>query len=43
LNKNGISIAFAIEWNSGMESSASDKLFVLEGLGFLRCGFAEAE
>jgi hypothetical protein len=31
-NKNRISIAFAIEWNSGMESRASDKLFVLAGI-----------
>jgi hypothetical protein len=31
-NKNRIFIAFAIEWNSGMESRASDQLLVLAAI-----------
>jgi hypothetical protein len=45
-NKNRISIAFAIEWNSGMESSASNKPFVLEGSELASCvrgGWNESE
>ena len=30
-NKKSFSIAFAVEWNSGMDSRASAKLFVLAG------------